>query len=239
MTFSKLAYAIIFLIPFVGHALTTFNLCMEDKGKLVPAKADLNSILLADEVVDIRRTVGCLEVSIRPYRKDLVEAYMRRRYHFRLAKISSNGQIRLEHSSTVLSEKRMCRLRLEEVFKASEKTVSVKVGTHTSANSKNKKSEGTIGREIVLTSGMPGTLEIDGESLVMTCVVKTNTHYGVSFNLQNKIISSVSLIFGQRLNVGEIVKDSKNKDKGIAGGSLYKSKTSEQQNKSYFLSIAR
>lgn len=239
MTYSRTFLIFALFIPFVGRALTTFNLCLEDRGKLRVAKSDLSSILLADEIVDVRRTVGCLEVSIRPYRKDLVEAYMRRRYHFRLAKITQNGQIKLEHSSVVLSESRMCRLKLEEVFKGAEKAVNVKVGRDTRANSKNKVSQGSIGCEIVLTSGMPGTLQVDGESLVVTCIVKTKTHYAVSFNLQNKIISSVSLIFGQRLNVGDIVKNSKNKDHGLSAGSLYNSKNSEQQKKSYFLSIAR
>ncbi len=235
ITFKKVTLFLLCL-PMMASALTTINLCFEDKTQLNPAKSFLEDILLQNEFVDIRRRIGCLEVSIREYRKELTLSYMRRKFRFRLGS-SIGGRVRLEQKANLNGQPKMCRMSLEEVFKSNSNQQQVKVGKSSKLSAKGHTSEGYVTSELLLSSGIAGTIRVNKDVINITCTVKSSTNYDVSFSLGRKLISTVQLIKGQKLNVGDLVSQSKGQGQEVSTKGIEKNTSGVLKKTSYFLSI--
>jgi hypothetical protein len=235
--FKKVVLLICLIFNLQSYALETVDFCLNERGHLDQAKSYLSDILLADEFIDIRRSVNCLEVGVRPYRKDLLSNYLRRRFKFRVA-TSQGGQISTVSSVNDLRKKnKMCRLKFEQIIHRKKETTDYKLGKRSRANISNRLKDSKMESQLLLSSGIAGMIKINDQPLVVTCFVINSSQYRLQFSLGDKILSSLILTKGQRVNVGSVVGGGSGGGSGVRGLSIYKNKNHDSSTTDYFLSI--
>ncbi len=211
-------------------------ICLENRVLLSKARNELASILLSDESVAIMSKEGCLLVNYREYRKALITAYLRRSYRFRIAH-NFAGEVQPAPTADQMADAPMCRLVLEKRSISNYEQQKIEAGKRGKIKWEQSKGGGTVERDILLTSGLPGMIMIDGERLMVTCIVKSSEMYQIALNLDNKLITSVALQRGESLNIGAIVRNSHDDSNGIKGLKVFKHKNKFKERKNYFLKI--
>ena len=205
--------------------------CFNPGQSLFKIKKEVKQILLADEDVILDTRENCLEIAVRPYRKELVNKFI---------KMSFNPSVR-ENQEFITRETCVIQLRMSSSKKAD--TNMLQLGAKNDLLQSNEQLEKLTKNEMVLTQGRPSLLAFDGIEMFATCN-KRGDFYEVEFSLRNDgdilASTSVDLTQGQWLEIGSHLNklNKQINNKSIRDGIFY-TKTKGFKNTKYEIMVLK
>ena len=238
-----------FILSWSSHAFIQAY-CFKKVTDVNSVKSHLSSLLAPKDKVNV--VSNCLHVTTEPIRINLYRKIISMKY-----KVISDYQINDDGTVTQSfpSSSEMCRIETLKIIHSKDKRNDVQVGRQNKLSQTDGKGEEVIKGSMMLTVGLPSVLNVDQENIELTCSRLANNNYQLRFRLsstiqrdfQGRIIgknssssidSTVNVTKGQKINVGSIVKDLKNKNKNVSiNNGLKLSKTKGKKTIDYYLTI--
>jgi len=161
-------------------------------------KSHVSSILAPKDKVYFRRAKNCLEIKLNPKRQELTRTWIGKKYQV----------IGPDIGSASLAMGRECRLKVERTLRASSNTTKLKIGQRSGVNRIDSNSMGKRSTSLLLSSGRQGRIRYNDEIVFLKCIKGGGDNYQVEISVdapQGGLSSSVSLVKGQKINIGEII----------------------------------
>lgn len=237
MKIKSLFALISFLLTFNLHAkrpLTGF--CFESNVSLSRVKSYLSPLLTSKDKVYKRESMNCLEISLSSGRRDLFETFLYRRY--KPSRIyQTDGVVEKNQAMGKLPH---CRIEIEKIGNSNSTNDELSVGSKNRLKRTQKRGQRTSKSSLLLTSGVKGTLQVNDQSVYVTCHV-FGSQYRIELALSSdssSLSTFVNTSKGNRVNIGEMVDDLNNRSKNLdinKGASFTKEKG--KSTSTYYLTI--
>ena len=206
--------------------------CFEQNTNLKEAESSLSFLLLPREKVFPRPEQNCFDVITSTNRSNLLEKFLSKRYTL------------INEKSRGISENiqaQQCQIELKKTKKLEINTKDFRLGSSNKASVGSQLTHEVSTSQLLLGSGLSGTLELEGRSLYIECKKMNSGIYNLTFSYseiyRTKVSSEVSVKRGEVVQIAQITNelDSKSKTLGLPQ-SLYQT-TQGQENISYELKI--
>lgn len=228
---SSLLFIVLSLPSYASEDLVSY--CFEQTTNLKEAEKSLSFLLLPKEKVFPRPQQNCFDVLTSTHRSKLLEKFLSKRYTL----ISERG------ASTDFEnlQAQQCQLELKTTKVKSANTKDFRVGRSNNASVGTSSTQEVSTSQLLLGSGRPGTLELEGRSLYIECRKTESGYYQLIFSYNEiyraKVSSEVSVRRGESVQIAQITNDlaSKSKTLGLPQ-SLYR-EVEGQENISYELKV--
>lgn len=228
---SSLLFIFLSLTSYASEDLVTY--CFERSTNLSEAQKNLDFLLLPKEKIFPRPEQNCLDVLTSPDRSKLLEKFLSKRYTL----ISDEGPGgKLENI-----QKEQCQLELKTTRIKTVNTRDFRAGRSNNASVGSASAQEVSNSQLLLGSGRPGTLELNGRSLYIECRKTQTGLYQLIFSYNEawraKVSSEVTVSRGQAVQIAQITNDlaSKSKTLGLPQ-SLYQT-ADGQENITYELKV--
>ena len=228
---SSLLFIVLSLPSYASEDLVSY--CFEQTTNLKEAEQSLSFLLLPREKVFPRPQQNCFDVLTSTDRSKLLEKFLSKRYNL----ISEPGAL----TDFENLQAQQCQLELKTKKIKSANTKDFRLGRSNNASVGTSSTQEVSTSQILLGSGRPGTLELEGRSLYIECRKTESGYYQLIFSYNEiyraKVSSEVSVRRGESVQIGQITNDlaSKSKTLGLPQ-SLYR-EVEGQENISYELKV--
>lgn len=168
------------IVSLISINVFSMSFCIEKTHSLFSVKNDLKQILLEDEGVILDTQTNCIEIAARPYRQGLVSKFIRMSYPI----VSSKD-------GNIVYQGQMCHFYLRKDELSSEKENSLKIANRFRYENFDSSKKAIQTRQIVVSEGRVGLLELDGTSMYVKCSIFAD-RIEVELSLNSKFDQSLS-----------------------------------------------
>lgn len=228
---SSLLFIVLSFPSYASEDLVSY--CFEQTTNLAEAQKNLAFLLLPKEKVFPRPEQNCFDVLTSTDRSKLLEKFLSKRYTL----ISEPGM----PSATESIQAQQCQLELKTTKTKEVNTRDFRLGRTSNARVGTRSTQEVSTSQILLGSGRPGSLELEGRSLYIECRKTESGIYQLIFSYSEiyraKVSSEVNVKKGESVQIAQITNDlaSKSKTLGLPQ-SLYRD-IEGQENISYELKV--
>lgn len=228
---SSLLFIVLSFKSFASEDLVSY--CFEHTTNLKEAQQNLAFLLLPKEKVFPRPEQNCFDVLTSTDRSKLLEKFLSKRYTL----ISEPGM----RTTTESIQAQQCQLELKMTKSKEVNTRDFRLGRTSNARAGTRSTQEVSTSQILLGSGRPGTLELEGRSLYIECRKTESGIYQLIFSYSEiyrmKVSSEVSVKRGESVQIAQVTNElaSKSKTLGLPE-SLYRN-VEGQENISYELKV--
>lgn len=182
--------------------------CIEKTHSLFQVKNDLKQILLEDENVILDTQKNCIELAVRPYRHSLVSKFIRMSYPI----VSSKD-------GNIVFQGQMCRffLRKDEALDATAS--AFELGKNFKINNFDEKKKAISTREILVSEGRVGILDLDNTSMYVKCSIlpgRIEIELALNSKFEQSLSTTVDILEGEWLSISSVFEDLSNKSKSMS-----------------------
>lgn len=233
-------YRLISSFLFIALSFSTYasedlvSYCFEQTTNLQEAQQSLSFLLLPKEKVFLRPEQNCFDVLIASTdRSKLLEKFLSKRYTLISEQASAGKPENIQAQQ--------CQLELKTTKNKEVNTRDVRLGRASNARVGSRTRQEISTSQLLLGSGRPGTLELEGRSLYIECRKTESGIYQLIFSYSEmyriKVSSEVNVKRGESIQIAQITNDlaSKSKTMGLPQ-SLYRD-VEGQENISYELKV--
>lgn len=228
---SSLLFIVLSFPTYASEDLVSY--CFEQTTNLQEAQQSLSFLLLPKEKVFPRPEQNCFDVLTSTDRSKLLEKFLSKRYTL----ISEQGVS--TRSENIQAQQ--CQLELKTTKTKEINTREFRLGRANDAKVGSRTRQEVSISQLLLGSGRPGTLELEGRSLYIECRKSESGTYQLIFSYSEiyrmKVSSEVSVKRGEVIQIAQITNDlaSKSKTMGLPQ-SVYRD-VEGQENISYELKV--
>lgn len=206
--------------------------CLEKSQSLFKVKNDIKPMLLADEDILLDTATNCIELAVRPYRHALINKFIRMSYPI----VSSK-------ETTLSFQGQMCRFTLKKVENKNQEEVGVSLGQKIDLKKLEESSKALSTREILVSEGRVGVLDIDSTSLYAKCAIfanKIEIEVSLSSKFDQSLSTTVVIDEGEWLNISSIKEDLSSKDKSLSlQTGLSRTKKEGEKSIAFYISVKK
>lgn len=184
------------------------SFCIEKTHSLFKIKNDLQQILLTDEGVILDTQKNCIELAVRPYRHSLVSKFIRMSYPV----VSSKD-------GNIVFQGQMCRFFLRKDESLESSGSGFELDRNFKINNFDEKKKAILTREILVSEGRVGILDLDNSSLYVKCSIlpgKIEIELSLNSMFDQTLSTTVDLIEGEWLSISSVYEDLSNKSKKVS-----------------------
>ena len=227
---SSLLFILLGFPTYASEDLVSY--CFEQTTNLREAEASLSFLLLPREKVFTRPEQNCFDILTSTDRSNLLEKFLSKRYTL----ISEGGRTA---SETIQAQQ--CQLELKTTKTKQVNTRDFRLGRSNDAKVGSRSTQEVSTSQILLGSGRPGTLELEGRSLYIECRKTMSGIYQLLFSYSEiylaKVSSEINVKPGEVVQIAQITNDLDTKSKTLGlPQSLYQA-AQGQENIRYELKV--
>jgi hypothetical protein len=203
-------WLILSLIIFSGNIFSSESfLCVEKGQSAQSAFVYLSDFLLPKDRAYANVETNCIEISGDESRRDFLNDILAKRFKL-ISFVSSASSVNAEH----------CQMKITQISKTKGTGTSGKFGTNTGATAFESNGETTSVSSLTGLSGEPVQFSAYGEAVNITCKVMARGRYEIKISLSSvsaaaSLGTTVNVIKGEMINLGELVKEAKNNSRNI------------------------
>lgn len=232
---------IFYVLKLEANTLTGF--CFPSNVSLNSVKSHVNVILAPQDKVFTRESMNCIELSISQNRIPLFRNWLKKRFQISDEySVHQNGDQQIQTVSSQNIPSKHCKMEMVRTLNSNLNTTNLGLKKKGTLSNTQTSATGETKSNLMLLSGKKGSVRVNDNSVDITCHYKSAHRYllDISVNgLDSSLITSVEIVAGQKLNLGDIVKDINRKSRKInsdgLGIEVEKSKGSTTY--SYFITI--
>lgn len=208
--------------------------CFEHTTNLKEAEASLSFLLLPKEKVFQRPKQNCFDILTSTNRANLLEKFLLKRYSLINEGAKPNSENLLD---------KQCQIELKKTKTLQADGRDIRLGNSNSARQTSLSAQEVSTSQLLLGSGYPGTLELEGRSLYIECRKNESGIFQLIFSYSEKdrvkVSSEISLKRGEVVQIAQITNDLDRKSRTLGlPQSLYQDQSTQgQENISYELKI--
>ena len=219
----------LFLFCLNIFANDSIELCFDEAVNLQSVKAYVMPILLANETIILKQEIPCMNVEIPKERVELLQKYIGMRYTIIRSSTSYSSNERLFNKN--------CKVIIIKTRALKDENNNIAIGQKSRFKNTTLNGAGITTSELLLTEGLRGSIELDGERAEIVCRSHGSINYQIELFVKNvqgsSISTSVSISSGEKLEIGSIIRDLRNqgRDLSISNGvdySTQKGKSSDR-----------
>lgn len=238
--FAKIFFLILLSSAFVSAVLADElrGFCFKSGTNLKSVEVYLSPILKESDKVHFRSSMNCIEIKLSLARHGLFEKYLRQRFKL-IQSYSGDG---LTATIPEFSNKK-CKIEVLKKGKGKQNRDSFSFSRKGNIRSEQSRDSQVVRSYLLLNEGRSGSIEVDGESVDLTCFSRGGDRFEITLTIKSKrshnsLSSSITVVVGERVNIGSIVEDLKDRDRtiGLQEGLKY-SRKKKQLNYLYFLTV--
>jgi len=202
-------YLILLFGPVLSEENASIQFCFYDTPTTIQAANYLNDFLIKDESLIPRRDMNCLDVLVKPARANLFEKLLASKFSMKKMPLQGNESISDKRCDLVVEKETFSQMKTGEI---GVRVKSFKLKDRNQIQQEKSKSF------LVLMHGKTASLHVNEEEILVKCFMIRADRYQLEFYLKgqdNSLSSTVSLVKGQRLEVGGLVKTLNSKDQNI------------------------
>lgn len=205
---SSLLFIVFSFSSYASEDLVSY--CFEHTTNLKEAESSLSYLLLPREKVFSRPEQNCFDVLTSTDRANLLEKFLSKRYTL----IAEGGKTTPE-----TFQAQQCQLELKTTKNKQVNTKDFRLGHANKAKVGSSTTQDVSTSQILLGSGRPGTLELEGRSLYIECRKSTTGIYQLVFSYseiyRTQVSSEISVKRGEVVQIAQITNDLDTKSKTI------------------------
>lgn len=196
---------------FATEDLNSF--CFESKVNLKEVESSIQVLLLSQDKLFLRPKDHCIDIVTAPNRANLLEKFLRKRYN--ITEERSLGK----KSDTPKAKEEYCRIELTTSKEKSFNQNQVQVSRQSEIFSQGQKSTASSVLEILLRTGVPGNMYIEGQYLQVEChkirpsLFKLVFSYGEAF--KSRVSTELDLSIGEKVNFASVLKNLNDEQKKL------------------------
>lgn len=224
------------LSPVYGKTLAGF--CFPPKVSLQKARFHLSSFVHPEDEVFTRPAKNCLEVKTNEKRASLYETLLRKKLP--VDQVYSNTESNQGSFNLPNTAAENCRISIKEKTVGNSKRDDFSLGRKSGVSRREEKFESTNESQLLIDSGSSGHINVDNLRVKLTCV-KASGRFLMKVQLEHGrggVSTSLTVTPGQEVNIGEVVRNLKNKNNSLSlNKGIENSRTKGQSRSTYTMTV--